>query len=173
MAMKSERTNDPAANPDPITKAPGAHPIGTGVGAAVGGAAAVGAAVAAGAVAGSVVGPVGTAVGAVVWAVAGGLAGKAAGEAINPTVEHDYWRQSYRSRPYVGDSAPYEEYAPAYQAGWEARQQYAGKTFDEVQAQMGQEWPKRRGQSKLTWEQAKVAARDSWNRLDENRGQQK
>jgi len=28
---ETNRTNDPAANPDPITKAPGAHPIGTGV----------------------------------------------------------------------------------------------------------------------------------------------
>ncbi len=36
----ARRTNDPAANPDPITKAPGSHPIGTGVGAAAGGVAA-------------------------------------------------------------------------------------------------------------------------------------
>ena len=55
-----QRTNDPDANPDPITKAPGSHPIGTGVGAAVGGGAVVGGALAAGAAAGSVVGPVGT-----------------------------------------------------------------------------------------------------------------
>ena len=59
---KRNRTNDPAANPDPITKAPGAHPVGTGVGAALGGAAVGGgaAAIAAGAAAGSVAGPIGT-----------------------------------------------------------------------------------------------------------------
>ena len=36
----SSRTDDSTANLDPITGAPGAHPIGTGVGAAVGGVAA-------------------------------------------------------------------------------------------------------------------------------------
>ena len=42
-----------SANLDPITGAPGAHPVGTGIGAAAGG-------VAAGAAVGSVAGPVGT-----------------------------------------------------------------------------------------------------------------
>ena len=73
------------ANRDPITKQPGAHPIGTGVGAAAGGAAGVGAAAAAGAVAGTAAGPVGTGVGAVAGAVIGGLGGKAVAENMNPT----------------------------------------------------------------------------------------
>ena len=67
-----------SANRDPLTGAPGAHPIGTGVGAAAGG-------IAAGAAVGSVAGPVGTAVGAAVGAVAGGLAGKGVAENIDPT----------------------------------------------------------------------------------------
>jgi uncharacterized protein (TIGR02271 family) len=67
-----------SANLDPITGAPGAHPVGTGVGAAAGG-------IAAGAAAGSVAGPVGTVVGAAVGAVAGGLAGKGVAENIDPT----------------------------------------------------------------------------------------
>lgn len=68
-----------SANRDPITGAPGAHPVGTGVGAAAGG-------VAAGAAIGSVAGPVGTAVGAVGGAIAGGLTGKGVAEAADPTV---------------------------------------------------------------------------------------
>ena len=35
--VDERRTNDPDANPDPITGAPGSHPIGTGVGAAAAG----------------------------------------------------------------------------------------------------------------------------------------
>ena len=66
-------------NRDPISGAPGAHPVGTGVGAAAGG-------IAAGAAAGSVAGPVGTVVGAAVGAVAGGLAGKGVAEKVDPTV---------------------------------------------------------------------------------------
>lgn len=52
------------ANRDPLTGAPGAHPIGTGLGAAAGG-------MAAGAAVGTVAGPLGTVVGAAVGAVIG------------------------------------------------------------------------------------------------------
>ena len=71
-------SNSNPKNLDPITKTPGAHPVGTGVG-ATGGAVA-------GAAIGSVAGPVGTVVGGVVGAIAGGLAGKEVAEKSNPTV---------------------------------------------------------------------------------------
>src|SRR5688572_14728312 len=114
------RKSDPDRNPDPITGAPGSHPIGTGVGAAGGGAAgaAIGAAVSGPAF------PVGAAVGAVVGAIAGGLAGKGAAEAVNPTAEDEYWRTNYASRPYFESSYTYDEdYRPAYEYGWTARSQ--------------------------------------------------
>src|SRR3954471_9273816 len=89
-------------NRDPLTGAPGAHPVGVGVGAAGGGAtgAAIGTAVA---------GPVGTAVGAVIGAVAGGLAGKGVAESIDPTAEEAYWRENHRSQPFARDRA-YDEF---------------------------------------------------------------
>src|SRR5436190_23626440 len=83
----------PDANRDPITGAPGAHPVGTGLGAAAGG-------MAAGAAVGSVAGPVGTAVGAAAGAVVGGLAGKGIAEMIDPTAEEAYWRENYTLQPY-------------------------------------------------------------------------
>ena len=97
-------------NLDPITDAPGAHPLGTGLGAAAGGALA-------GAAAGMVAGPVGAVAGAVVGAVAGGLGGKAAAEAINPTAEEAYWRDQYTKEPYYQAGRSYEDYAPAYRLG--------------------------------------------------------
>ncbi|MGZ5139155.1 MAG: hypothetical protein ACXWCX_15260, partial [Burkholderiales bacterium] len=76
-------------NRDPITGAPGAHPIGTGLGAAAGG-------IAAGAAAGTLAaGPIGTAIGAAAGAIAGGLAGKAVAEHFDPTAEEAYWRDTY------------------------------------------------------------------------------
>lgn len=72
-------------NRDPITGAPGAHPVGTGFGAAFGG-------VAAGAAVGTVAGPIGTVIGAAVGAVVGGLAGKGVAEVIDPTDEVPYHR---------------------------------------------------------------------------------
>jgi hypothetical protein len=162
------KTNDPNANPDPITKAPGAHPVGTGIGAAAGGAAGVGGAVAAGAAMGSLGGPVGTAVGAVVGAVAGGLIGKGIAEKVNPSVEHEYWRKNYTSRPYATPGATYDEYGPAYQYGWESRVRHSDKRFDDVESSLAGDWATARGKSKLNWDQAKPAARDAWNRIDDD-----
>src|SRR5436190_17470052 len=78
---------------DPITNAPGAHPVGVGAGAGAAG-------VAGAAIGGAVAGPVGAFVGAAVGAFAGGLGGKAAAEAVNPTVEDDWWRENFSGRPY-------------------------------------------------------------------------
>jgi hypothetical protein len=88
-------------NPDPITDAPGSHPIEAGIGAAIGGAAS-------GTAVGSVAGPVGTAIGAAVGAVAGGYAGKGLGELIDPTTEDNWLRENFQSRPYVrkGETFP-------------------------------------------------------------------
>jgi len=167
----TRKTTDPAANPDPITHTPGAHPVGTGLGAAAGGAAGVGAAVAMGAMAGSVVGPIGTAVGAVVGGVAGGLIGKDVAEEVNPTVEREYWRKTYTTRPYITPDMPYDEVSPAYQIGWEARSRHTDKNFDQVEASLGREWDRSRGRSKLKWDQARQAARDAWDHADSNRQQ--
>lgn len=155
------------ANRDPLSGRAGAHPVGTGVGAAAGG---VAAGAAAGAAIGTVAGPVGTAIGAAVGAAAGavggGLAGKAIAESVNPTVEHGYWRSKFSSRPYARPGIVYEEYAPAYQFGWESYGRHQGKSFDEIEPTLGQEWTNYRGKSKLEWDSARHAARDAWNRMD-------
>jgi hypothetical protein len=153
----SNETRDDNANLDPITGAPGAHPIGTGVGAALGGAAA-------GAAAGTVVGPVGTVIGAAVGAVVGGLAGKGVAEAIDPTLEDLYWRDNFRERPYVLQGSSYDDYGPAYSFGVDAVGRYPGRTFDEVEPEMSQQWTDRNGASTLRWISARDAARDAWNR---------
>ena len=164
MAMADDRNRGKDSNPDPITGAPGSHPVGTGVGAAGGGAA--------GAAIGTAVGgPIGTAVGAVVGAVAGGLAGKGAAEAIDPTAEDAYWRENYKTRPYVTGTTRYDEVAPAYRFGWEARQKHQGKKFEEVEPNLRQDWEKTRtsGATNLTWDKAGAAARDAWNRVEQAR----
>src|SRR3954467_12263848 len=99
-------------NRDPLTGAPGAHPVGVGVGATGGGAAgaAIGTAVA---------GPVGTAVGLVIGAVAGGMAGKGGAEAIDPTAEDAYWRENHSKQPFAKKDRTYDDYAPAYRTGYQ------------------------------------------------------
>ena len=139
------------ANRDPITKEPGAHPVGTGLGAAVGGAAA-------GAATGAFGGPVGAAIGGVVGAVAGGLAGKAAAEAVNPTAEEAYWRDAYRDEPYVAEGRSYDDYHPAYALGWQSVGLYEGP-FETVEPQLRDRWLTDRGNSPLDWPEARDATR--------------
>jgi len=159
MAVKqAEKVREQDRNPDPITGAPGAHPVGVGVGAATAGAA--------GAAIGSMAGPIGTIVGAVAGAVAGGLAGKEVAEQIDPTVEDAYWRQSYANRPYVEQGRDYEEYRPAYRYGWESRSRLMGRPFDDVEPELNRGWTAARGNSSLTWDKAKHATRDAWDRLE-------
>ena len=144
------------ANRDPITKEPGAHPVGTGLGAAAGGAAA-------GAAAGLVAGPVGATLGGIAGAVTGGLAGKAAAEAVNPTAEEAYWRNAYSNEPYYERGRSYEDYHPAYSLGWAGVGMYGG-TFDVAEPRLSADWDRARGTSALEWNSAKPAAQAAWER---------
>lgn len=153
----SKRGTD--SNPDPITGAPGAHPVGTGVGAAGGG-------LAGAAVGTAVGGPVGGVVGGAIGAVAGGLAGKGVAEKIDPTVESAYWRENYRTRPYVGADETFDTYEPAYRYGWESRSRNPERSFDEMESDLGRGWDKAKGNSQLGWERAKLATKDAWHRVE-------
>lgn len=147
-------------NRDPITGEPGSHPVGTGVGAAGG--------AAAGAVVGSVFGPIGTLVGGAIGAVAGGAAGHTVAENVDPTGEADYWRGEYANRPYYNSTYDYDDdYAPAYAYGNTVRSEYAGRQWDDsLESDIKQGWEKTKAKSRLTWEQAKDAVRDAFDRSD-------
>ncbi|HYV96582.1 MAG TPA: hypothetical protein VE967_03910 [Gemmatimonadaceae bacterium] len=145
------------SNADPLTGAPGAHPLGTTAGAA-------GGAVAGAAVGTALGGPAGLVVGGIAGAVIGGLAGKGVAEGVNPTDDNAYWRENYKSRPYVKPDTAYDMYQPAYQSGWEARSQFADRPWDVVEVDLRSNWEKRHGQSTLTWVEASFAARDAFDR---------
>ncbi len=148
--MPNERTKD--TNPDPITGAPGAHPIGV----AGGG---TGGALAGAAIGGAVGGPVGAVVGGATGAVAGGAAGKGAAEAVNPTVEEAHWRQK--------SGKEFDQFAPAYRYGWESasRTEYHGRRFEDVEKDLEQNWSKARGTMKSEWKDVRQRTRDAFERV--------
>jgi len=158
MATKNFEPAD--ANRDPLSGAPGSHPVGTGLGAAAGG-------LAAGAAVGTVAGPVGTLVGAAAGAVIGGLAGKGVAEMIDPTAEEAYWRENYATRPYVTTGASFDDYGPAYRFGVDAYSRYPGRRFEEAEPDLMRDWNRAKGTSALDWEKAKHATRDSWQRVSD------
>jgi len=94
------------------------------------------------------------------------MAGKGIANAVDPVAEDAYWRDNYSKRPYASGS-DYEEYGPAYGYGVDAYTRYPGRTFDEVESELGRDWTSRRGHSRLEWDSAKHAARDAWQRLSD------
>ena len=147
-------------NRDPISNAPGAHPVGVGVG-GVGGAA-VGAGI------GALFGPIGMLIGGAVGTIAGAAAGKGVAEGIDPTGETEYWRDEYKNRPYADAQYTYDnDYAPAYAYGTTARSQYAGRAWDDsLENDIRSGWENAKDKSRLGWEQAKGAVRDAFDRTD-------
>lgn len=146
-------------NADPITGKPGSHPLGTGAG-GVGGAAA-------GAAIGSLAGPLGTLIGGAVGAVVGGAAGHASAEAIDPTQEDAYWRAQYANAPYYRADYDFDrDYHPAYALGYATRHRYpADSQFTDHEAEIEKTWHEVKGDSRLAWEEAKLAAADAWSRI--------
>ena len=155
--MNDKDIKVPDNNADPITGAPGSHPVGTGLGATGGGVA--------GAAIGAIAGPIGAAIGLVAGAVVGGLGGKAAAEGVNPTAEEAYWRDNYEAEPYYEAGRPYDEYHSAYQMGWTQRAAGADD-FDAIEPDLERTWTAERGTSTLAWPDARPATRAAWDRAD-------
>jgi hypothetical protein len=153
-------------NRDPITNEPGAHMVGTGLGAAAGGmAGAIAGMAVSGAASGTVLGgPVGGAVGLVAGAVVGGMLGSAAGEAVSPTAEDQAWSSSYTQEPYYNSDYTYDDYQPAYRTGYEGHDREPGKTFEELEAQLQDDYVSIRGRSRLGWPDARPAVKAAWER---------
>jgi hypothetical protein len=144
-------------NEDPISGQPGAHPVGAGLGAATAGAAA-------GMVGGAIAGPIGAAIGAVAGGIAGGYAGKAVAEEANPTFDSAYWRDYYQDSPYYNEDIPYENFEAAYRMGWEACDVCnSGTKWEEHEAKMRQDWESNSPSTHLSWNEARRAARESYD----------
>jgi hypothetical protein len=146
-------------NRDPISGAPGAHPVGTGVG-GVGGAA-VGAAI------GSAFGPIGTLVGGAIGTIAGAAVGHSAAERVDPTGETEAWRNEVSTRPYYDRQYDYDrDYAPAYRYGTEARIEHRVVAWDRGENRLLSGWDIAKGESRLAWDKAREPIRDAWDRSD-------
>lgn len=134
------------------------HSIGEGTGAATG--------AVTGAVVGSAAGPVGTVVGALAGGVVGAKAGGAIAEAINPTDYNDYFQNSFRKTAYYKGGREWNDYEPAYKYGYDTYAQYRGQTFDDVEYALERDWNAAKANSRLAWNEARDAVRDSWHYIE-------
>ncbi len=88
-------------------------------------------------------------------------------KSIDPTVEEAYWRENYASRPYVASGATFDDYGPAYRYGVDTYGRFGDSTFEKAEPELMRDWDRARGTSRLEWNDAKHAARDSWQRLSD------
>lgn len=156
----TNRQPDCDGNLDPITKARGSHPVGTGVGGVAG--------AAGGAAVGALFGPIGMIVGGALGTIAGAAAGHGAAEAMDPTCENEYWSREHADQPYASATDNVDrDYLPAYRYGSTARTTYHDRHWDDgLEKDLSSSWERERGESTLAWNQAKPAVRSAWERAD-------
>ena len=121
----------------------------------------------AGAALGAIGGPIGVVLGLVAGGVAGGLGGRVVAEKVDPTAEDAYWKANYAKQMYVDRDAPYVTYQSAYRTGHVGRIRYPGRTFEEVEADRGSDYQRSKGSETLSWDKAKSATRDAWQRVEQ------
>jgi hypothetical protein len=76
-----------------------------------------------------------------------------------------YWRTTHRERSYVSPDRQYDAYQPAYRYGCEASFIYGNLPWSrEVELELSLGWAQARGNSDLSWEMARDAVRDGFER---------
>lgn len=148
-----------------------AHELGGTLGMTIGG---VAGGIAAGAAAGATIGtatagPIGAVVGAAIGGAIGGSAGESVARDVNPTVEEQYWSDTYTTRPYVKSGSDFETYRPAYRHGINAYTKSQGKSFDDLEPSIRNDWGNARGTSTMEWDEARAPARDAFERLQQSK----
>ena len=83
----------------------------------------------------------------------------------NWDTEDLYWRDNFKTRPYAGGDAIYDDYGPAYSYGVDSYTRHDGRPWHDVEPDLSRDWDQFKGKSRLTWEHAKAAVRDAWNRM--------
>ena len=152
-------------NDGKVTSSSSSHPIGTTLGTIGGIAAGVSGAIVAGAAVGSAAGPIGAAVGAIIGGGIGAGVGHEIAAEIDPKAEDLFWRNNFKTRPYVNEDSDFANYHPAYLYGVDSYLRYPDSTFDEMEPRLEDAWHNHSGNSTLGWNEAKHATRDAYERV--------
>jgi uncharacterized protein (TIGR02271 family) len=80
--------------------------------------------------------------------------------------EDAYWRENHGSRPYVARGMTFDEdYLPAYRYGVAVSDKHENQAFDRISTHVESGWAKAKGQSRLSWDQARPAVQDAYDRV--------
>ena len=84
---------------------------------------------------------------------------------VDPAAEEQYWHEHHMNEPYYDAAYSFEDYLPAYRAGWEGRTRFPKRSFEEVERDLEREYSWNRGGSRLLWQDARRAMRAAWDHV--------
>lgn len=88
-----------------------------------------------------------------------------AAAAIDARNEDAYWSRCYHLESYCRPGLDYEDYAAAYCVGYIGYVQYGG-AFEDAEKSLCSNWVRLKGDSRLSVEDAMLAVRAAWDRLE-------
>jgi hypothetical protein len=80
---------------------------------------------------------------------------------VNAELEDVYWQSVYFGESYYRAGCSYEDYAPAYCAGYIGFAQYGGR-YEDAEKSLCANWLRIKGDSKLSIDEAMLAIRAAW-----------
>ena len=96
---------------------------------------------------------------------AAALAGRRKESKVDPAAEEQYWHEHHMNEPYYDAAYSFEDYLPAFRAGWEGRTRFPDRSFEEVERDLEREYSWNRGGSRLLWQDARRAMRAAWDHV--------
>ena len=80
--------------------------------------------------------------------------------------EEQWWRENYRTRPYVSGDRGFDWYSPAYRFGVEAALRYHGRSWTEAEPEMRDAWEAwEHRPPDAEWVDVKESVHDAWDHL--------
>jgi len=74
---------------------------------------------------------------------------------IDNTTEDSYWQSQYQNENYYEAGSKYDDYQGAYRTGYEGYGRYDGKTFDQAENDLKNDWERAKGNTQMAWDKAK------------------
>lgn len=78
------------------------------------------------------------------------------------------WQKTHSSNPWADATFDYEgDYRPAYRYGTYSRGRFDNRAWDnDLESDLGRDWERHKGSSRLSWEKARDAAKAGWHSVE-------
>ena len=85
---------------------------------------------------------------------------------VDDTQEDTYWRSRFQDEDYFEAGSSYDDYQGAYRTGYQGYGRHGGKSFDQAEPDLRNEWERAKGATQMGWDKAKHAVKAAWHRVE-------